>query len=342
MATVTNGTSTVPVEIVAARLRRPLRREAIGLLNVAAPQIQAGTPALLAGQITYLTTTLADALALDALYAALNPLTLNATAIEVRRNLISNPQGTVDTGTGWNIVPRWGGTGASVSTTTEATAVTLPDGTQVDSFRRKTYTVVPTAAKDSAWQFMVTSTNRAPVTAGKTYTLQYAWRKSFLGTQTLSRFEVRFYTDVSAGTEVGTTVVGPTLTNPAADTWQQDAFTFTVPATATHCVIYHYYAISDFAIIVVGSTFDATAVLVEESPVRRSYFDGGHSPDPALTPAWVGAANASPSILTRADLEAGLTGFKHSAVGTTEMVAEKPPPGRSARWLYSVDVVEVP
>ena len=72
------------------------------------------------------------------------------------------------------------------------------------------------------------------------------------------------------------------------------------------------------------------------------YFDGGYSPDPALSPAWVGAANASPSILTRADLEAGLAGFKHSAVGTTEMVAEKPPPGRSARWLYSVDVVEVP
>ena len=70
MATVTNGTSTVPVEIVAARLRRPLRREAIGLLNVAAPQIQAGTPALLAGQITYLCGSLSDALAAFDLAAA--------------------------------------------------------------------------------------------------------------------------------------------------------------------------------------------------------------------------------------------------------------------------------
>ncbi len=76
MATVTNGTSTVPVEIVAARLRRPLRRESIGLLNVAAPQIQAGTPALLAGQLTYLCNSLSDVLALDALYGGLSPITL--------------------------------------------------------------------------------------------------------------------------------------------------------------------------------------------------------------------------------------------------------------------------
>ncbi len=82
MATVTNGTSTVPVEIVAARLRRPLRRESIGLLNVAAPQIQAGTPALLAGQLTYLCNSLSDVLALDALYGGLSPITLAGSLVE--------------------------------------------------------------------------------------------------------------------------------------------------------------------------------------------------------------------------------------------------------------------
>lgn len=243
---------------------------------------------------------------------------------EVRRNLIKNPQGTAPTAAGWNLVPRWGGTGATVSTTTVNTPVTLPDGTQVNSFRRKTYTVAPTAAADIAWQFMVSPIdNRAPVTAGKTYTLQYAWRKSFLGTQFVNRFEVRFYTNVSAGTEVGTAVIGPTLNNPAADTWQRDSFTFTVPATATHCVVYHYYYISNPGVIAVGSTFDATAALAEPDPTGGNYFDGAYSPDADLTPAWTGTANASESVLqTRATVDTvSQSLYRVLADGTRELVA---------------------
>lgn len=272
----------------------------------------------------------------DHLITVVNP----GFSIEVRRNLIQNPQGTAPTAAGWNLAPRWGGTGATVSTTTVNTPVTLPDGTQVDSFRRKTYTVAPTAAADIAWQFMVSSTTtRAPVTAGKTYTLQYAWRKSFLGTQFVNRFEVRFYTDVSAGTEVGTTVIGPTLGNPAANVWQQDSFTFTVPATATHCVIYHYYHISDPGVIAVGSTFDATAALAEAAPAGGKYFDGEYSPDPDLTPSWLGSANASESVLTASEIRLDTLAFgivtKGGLHGTQSM---KSPgidiPGRTGTVYY--------
>lgn len=40
-------------------------------------------------------------------------------------------------------------------------------------------------------------------------------------------------------------------------------------------------------------------ILIEVG-VAGSYFDGGSSPDPDLTPAWTGAANGSPSVLVAA------------------------------------------
>lgn len=55
-------------EIVGAALTRPLRRSVYDALNEAAPQIAVGTPGLLAGTITYLCSTLADALAMDGVY----------------------------------------------------------------------------------------------------------------------------------------------------------------------------------------------------------------------------------------------------------------------------------
>ena len=55
-------------------------------------------------------------------------LTPGVTA-ELRRNLIQNPRGT-GVVAGWALNNRWGGSGASVSVTTENTPVTLPDGTQ--------------------------------------------------------------------------------------------------------------------------------------------------------------------------------------------------------------------
>ncbi len=330
MATVTNGTSTVPVEIVAARLRRPLRREAIGLLNVAAPQIQAGTPALLAGQITYLTTTLADALALDAIYAALNPLTLNASAIEVRRNQATVPT-PVDT-TGWNannpaLYPvtydsaggRRPGTGARKSTRVAGT----PNTTLASV----------SAAGNSAWN----TAGRVPVTPGEVWTLS-AYVKASVAFRA-AIIQVSFFD--SSGTQIG--FAGPSVhQNGAAGEWVRPYITVTVPAGAVNMGILNLGAYLPSGSSAGGEETWMTDALIEKSPDLGAFFSGGYTPDADLTPAWLGTPAASASILTRADLEAGLSGLKHSGVGTTEMVAEKPPPGRSARWLYSVDVVEVP
>lgn len=72
-----DGTTTVTVsEIVAASLKRPLRRSEFDVLNDDDYRINYGTPAKMAGQITYLCDTLVDALALDTLYRGTAAVTL--------------------------------------------------------------------------------------------------------------------------------------------------------------------------------------------------------------------------------------------------------------------------
>lgn len=65
-----------PEEFLAATLTRPLRRSVYDALNVPAPQISIGTPGLLAGTLTYLCASLAEALSLDGLYQFAGPITL--------------------------------------------------------------------------------------------------------------------------------------------------------------------------------------------------------------------------------------------------------------------------
>jgi hypothetical protein len=82
--------------------------------------------------------------------------------------------------------------------------------------------------------------------------------------------------------------------------------------------------------------------LIERGLIVNDYFDGVYSPDPDLLPSWVGTANASASVLRSTDLPTGLAGLKHVAVGSTRMAAERALPGRRAKWLVTVEVVEVP
>lgn len=77
----TNGTITATaVEILGAALVRHLRRTDLDAPNQAAPRISAATPAKLAGSITYLCDTLAQALAIDAVYTATATVTLTTGA----------------------------------------------------------------------------------------------------------------------------------------------------------------------------------------------------------------------------------------------------------------------
>ena len=95
MATISNGTLSATAELIAAQVERNLRREATTIIMTAAPQIQSGTPGLLAGQLTYLTDTLADALTLDAIYKGTVAVTLTTGAGADLNGLKHHAVGTV-------------------------------------------------------------------------------------------------------------------------------------------------------------------------------------------------------------------------------------------------------
>lgn len=306
MATVSNGTSTVPVEIIAATLRRPLRREAIGPINTAAPRIQAGTPALLTGQISYLCNSLADALALDAIYAGLAPVTLNASTVEVARNLIPDPS--------WEVggtVNGWAATG------TRSLQIAAP------AAAANGYVLLAGAVGGMTGKGVT-------FVAGQTYTLMARIRLAAAQTGALYTSARQFSVYTSAGA-----FHSDQAPNAAGE--YDLRLTFTVPPTATSC----YVLLWNGAATGGGDVWWDNAALVA-GLYDGLYFDGDRSPTARLTPSWTGTVNASPSILTYTDLETGLTGLKHTAIGATQLVAERALPGRSSKWLYSIDLVEVP
>lgn len=94
--TLSNGTLTVSVaEIVAAGLSRPLRRTADELANAAGYEINSGTPGKLAGTITYLCDSYADALSIDAIYQATATVTLTTGAGAALNTLTHKAVGTL-------------------------------------------------------------------------------------------------------------------------------------------------------------------------------------------------------------------------------------------------------
>lgn len=66
-------------EVLDVRLRRSYKNVDLDLLNSASPILNSGTPALRAGQFTFLCNTLADALAVDAVYCQPTPAYLVTT-----------------------------------------------------------------------------------------------------------------------------------------------------------------------------------------------------------------------------------------------------------------------
>lgn len=70
-------TTATPDEILSASLERDLRRVVMEPVNASEALINSATPGLMVGQITYLCSTLADAIAVDALYQGHSTATLS-------------------------------------------------------------------------------------------------------------------------------------------------------------------------------------------------------------------------------------------------------------------------
>lgn len=236
--------------------------------------------------------------------------------LEVRRNLMVNPAGT-DPGllTGFTLAPQWyGGAPASGTTTYVTGAANGPEvapGVRLSTYGRKTWTAIGGSTSALSWQFL--NGPRVAVTAGAVLTASLYWRKSSAGLLSQNRVVAEFYDAVSGGNKIGSTIDGPQNAAPAANEWQRVGGTFTVPAGATHVGFVHLVNFASVGDIVVGMTVDASAALVEVSPVLLPYFDGERSLDSDLTPAWTAAAHASHSALTGVGVNGVSSGLKVSS-----------------------------
>ncbi|AWY06649.1 minor tail protein [Microbacterium phage Zeta1847] len=237
---------------------------------------------------------------------------------EVRRNLVLNPQGTPPIN-GTSLAPRWAGSGGTSTTTYAVPEANLPDG--VETFARKTWTTVGASVADVAWAF--TSVNRIAVTAGDTYRIRYWWRTSVSSAPTASFLVMRIFDAPSGGTSLGSPQ-GGSFPAPGANKWQLVEGTITATHTG-YADLFHNLNFGSASVVPVGSTIDATAVLVEKtdktSGLWTGYLDGTRSPDPDLTPEWLGTPGASESRLV-ATVPAGLTAGNAFAIRSSAWASD--------------------
>ena len=227
-----------------------------------------------------------------------NPrFTRTSGTVEVRRNLASSPAGT---STYLNprelgFIARWAGLGGSQEISL-LNDIQGPSGTGITTAIRKTWTVIGTGLRDVGFAHAGDNGNAYPVAPGEVFTISSYWRVSrSQNTLISSRFNIYFYN--SSGTSVSN-IAGSNYTgHVVADEWNRVSMTFTVPEGVSFIKPYPLISFTDNTSLQVGDTLDATGLLVEKSAVLRPYFDGSYSPDPDLTPVWVGTANASQSYL---------------------------------------------
>lgn len=330
MATVSNGTLSVTAEIMAAQIERNLRREAVDQVSAAAPLIQSGTPGLLSGQVTYLADTLTAALALDAIYTALATVVLSgANATEARRNFAVVPCPVSTTS--------WYSNNGTLYPATYDAAGGRRSGTGARKFVRAASSPTSTlasayAAGSADW----TVAGRIPVNPGEVWTASVYSKASVDFSSVIA---IGFFD--AAGVQVGAFNTSDSVTGTAG-TWVRSGITVTVPAGSTNMGIVRQQVDKATGVSTGGEQVWMADALIERGSLVNDYFDGGYSPDPDLLPSWAGTASASQSFLTSTDLPSGLNGLKHVAVGNTRMTAERALPGRRAKWLVTVEIVEVP
>ena len=199
--------------------------------------------------------------------------------VPVRTNLCTNPSFPGNDLTGWG---GWPGVGSPPSTLTRQ-----PDaGADGKSgYMRHTWpTTAPTSGGGVYWPI-----DGMPSKPGVPYTVSAYVRCSKSVDVSL---QVQFYD--GAMSAPSTTGGGPNTSVPA-NTWTRVSGTVTPGANGT-LVQFRWYIIG--AGVTVGDTYDVDCVLVEESPVLGSYFDGSTATgfDLNLESAWTGTANASTSV----------------------------------------------
>lgn len=226
--------------------------------------------------------------------------------VEVRRNYAWDPRATVNSTSGTNKVGwqlRWFGAGGGAGVGTSVRGATdgplLPDGSRINTYQRKTWTVAPSNNSDTGFAHTNSpdAKDQPPdrgmvVQPGQVWTVSRWLRASALrGIGIIQR--ATWYT--ADGTYLLTKDAAPVAFAQAGE-WQRLSATYTAPAGAYRMGILTY--LTSGTPWQPGDSLDGTGLLVEKTSIVGSYFDHLYSPDSDLTPSSTGTPNLSPSILT--------------------------------------------
>lgn len=216
----------------------------------------------------------------------------------VRNNQLQNPVGTDWASlTGWALTPLWYGSGGTGTNTLVSSAQTLPDGSVVPGYIRKTWNTVGATISTVGFTLTRSASSRGAVTAGQWRTFQLAVRTSIATPPVQNFWQITFWSAASGGTQIGATVNGPTLSNPTPGQWTQYSHRLSVPAGATHAEVTWYVRFPDGS-VAPGATLDATGAMVESASTLRPPIWGDRAPEaPDVSYVWTGTAGASTSLM---------------------------------------------
>mgnify|MGYP001488326453 CR=1 FL=1 len=207
--------------------------------------------------------------------------------VEVRRNLATDPLGASPLGTSW--ARQWFGT-SGAGTYTQA-----PSGRGV----RKTWTTGGTQSWDNGVGPNIVQTLPAGDKLSVSLKETIVACPNGLPPTGSRRLHVGFLDagGGSLGAQYGPSVTFASMQIGVPVEYRLDGIT--IPAGAARVVIYPQETAYNAHPTAIGTIIDTTDPVVEIAPIAGVYFAPGiPSPDPDLTPAWIGAANSSQSVLT--------------------------------------------
>lgn len=202
-----------------------------------------------------------------------------------RKNYARNPQGTSST----RFATYYPGTGES-GTTTFLTGQSDGPIPQITSYGRWTSTVLKTGGS-SGW-ISTGGSQRTPLAGVSGESVTVAFWIRYIGTGTMGgRLRATLYT--TAGTVVNSANSPLTITKVSGQWARVEATVVAAGDFAT--VAWWFYHTSEY-IPSVGSTTDATGVMIEKSAVASSYFDATFPASGTTDYIWEGVVNDSPSL----------------------------------------------
>lgn len=207
--------------------------------------------------------------------ASSSSLIVNGTTI--RKNLENYPQATQFgpiTSNSAGLAPRWGGNGGTCSNSVVNGSTPI---SRINTFVRKTWSVIGTGFEDVGFAFTASGTNGLIVEPNEVVSVSCLIRSSWseMGTEFYRRAIQIKISDIN-GNIIGNAAYSNNVPkeNALANVWNTVSGSFTMPANAKYVEIVCYIKTANVvSTIPIGSTLDITAIYVGKG-LNTSYFDG--------------------------------------------------------------------